>query len=84
MVRNSVNKNTDPTLVEGLTSINPLFGDHVLIMFDIRSRAVVEETRMRRDWRHYNRDALKSHLELVNWSMDYDFVQSNWNALKCA
>ena len=59
-----------------------MFGDHVLILFDIRSRAVVKETSMRRDWRHYNKDALKSHFELVNWSMDYDCVQSYWNAFE--
>ena len=27
----------DPTLIEGLTQISPIFGDHVIVLFNLRS-----------------------------------------------
>ena len=37
---------------------------------------------MRRDWRRYSRDSLNLELSKVNWSTDFDCVQSYWNAFE--
>ena len=44
----------DPTFLEDIAIINPVFGDHVVITFKVRFNVVVEEKTMRRDWRHYS------------------------------
>ena len=61
----------DPTLIEGLTQISPIFGDHVIVLFNLRSITAVKETSMRRDWSRYSKDL---ELSKVNWSTDFDCV----------
>ena len=53
-----------------------------MLLFNLRSLAAVEETSMRRDWRRYSRDSLNLELSKVNWSTDFDCVQSYWNAFE--
>ena len=62
--------------------INPVFGDHAVITFKVRSNVVVKEKTMRRDWRHYSKEALNTELLSVKWSLDFDSVQSYWNVLR--
>ena len=59
----------DPTFLEDIAFINPVFGDHVVITFKVRSNFVVEEKTMRRDWRHYSKEALIPDCYLIFYTV---------------
>ena len=46
----------NPTLVEGVRSIKPCFGDHLLISLGIRVEKDVIQHTIRRDWRKYSKE----------------------------
>ena len=55
----------DPTLVGGVHSIKPIFGDHLLISLTLRLEKDVNEHSIRRDWRKYSKEVLLSKLAII-------------------
>ena len=47
----------DPTLVYNLKSLEPLFGDHLLIVFGVDGVKVRPRVSKRRDWRLYSKES---------------------------
>ena len=72
----------DPTLVSGIQSTKPLFGDHLLVSITVRLEKGEPEISMRRDWRKYSKELLLGELSLVDWSSDVDNVQNIWDELE--
>ena len=46
----------NPTIVNNLKSIDPFFGDHMLVEFDVMFSKNKNETITCRDWRKYSSD----------------------------
>ena len=83
VINNVLNESTidhvyikDPTLVGGVHSVKPLFGDHLLICITIRLEKGVNELSIRRDWRKYSKGVLLNELALIEWTTDFDNVQN--------
>ena len=60
----------DPTIVIGIQSTKPLFGDHLLISETLRLEKKESETSLRRDSRKFSKEVLLGELSLVDWSSD--------------
>ena len=69
----------NPTLVEGVRSIKPCFGDHLLISLSVRVEKDVIKHTIRRDWRKYSKEVLLAELALIEWSTDLNSVQNVWD-----
>ena len=72
----------DPTDLSSITHLNPPFGDHVLISFVINGVKNPSIPTLKRDWRTYTKELLCAKLAAVNWSIEIDSVQANWNKLE--
>ena len=59
-----------------LTSMRPYFGDHLMVEFQINGPKWDKEVTMRRDWCRYSGGLLIEKLNLVNWEIEFDDVQS--------
>ena len=57
----------DPTLVQNITSLEPLFGDHMLVSFSIDGTKEDPVVTKRRDWRRYSKEWLNDELKKVDW-----------------
>ena len=49
---------TDCSSISNIKSLKPIFGDHLLIHFDINIPKQDEKKSMRRDWRKYSKESL--------------------------
>ena len=72
----------DPTLVQNITSLEPLFGDHMLVSFSIDGTKEDPVVTKRRDWRRYSKEWLNDELKKVDWNINIDDVQQYWNAFE--
>ena len=69
----------DSTIVSNLKSCKPCFGDHLLITFEVCTKAQGQTELQKRDWRNYSKIALCEKLEEVDWDIGADTVQACWN-----
>ena len=72
----------DPTIVGGVHSTKPCFGDHLMISIDVSVRKKTIESTFRRDWRQYSKRVLLGELALVEWTSDNDNVQNCWDCFE--
>ena len=72
----------DPTLILAINSVEPPFGDHKLIYFDIDHKNSEPERLLKRDYRLYSKDLLCNELAKENWSFDIEPVQEYWNVFE--
>ena len=72
----------DPTIVNNLGSVDPFFGDHVLVEFNFVYHKTKNETVKSRDWRNYSKEALNEKLRSVDWNINIDNVQEFWNVFE--
>ena len=64
-------------------SVKPCFGDHLLLLVDIRIIRPSTTLTRKRDWRHYSAEKLNDHLSRVDWNNDANNVQELWNDFEC-
>ena len=69
----------DPTLLKNISSIKPIFGDHLLIMFTVNGLKRKSGPVKMRDWRRYSKDLLNLELSKLDWNIGVDDVQQFWN-----
>ena len=70
------------SLVNNLTSIEPTFGDHLLIVIELNLHLDdYLQSYVRRDWKNYSKTSLIQQLKIKNYEAD-GCVQSNWNAIE--
>ena len=69
----------NPFIIENISAIIPLIGDHRLIRFEIKSRPDPPQTFLRRNWKNYSKDKLIQALAAVDFSVETDSVQASWN-----
>ena len=72
----------DPTLVSGIQSMKPLFGDHFLVSITIGLEKGEPDVSIRRDWRKYSKEVLLGELSLVDWASEVNNVQNMWDAFE--
>ena len=72
----------NPLNVTKLGSIDPLFGDHVLVEFVIIAEKVKNVPSMCRDWSNYSVNLLNEKLSSVDWNIDIEDVQDFWNVFE--
>ena len=73
---------TDPTCITDIHSITPIFGDHVMICFNLRLDKSVKQSSMKRDWRSYSKTLLCEKLAVMDWTINDDSVQGYWNCFE--
>ena len=74
---------TDSTDIANIYKRDPIFGDHSLIIVELRTEAKkVQITKLDRDWRNYSQQTLNDSLEAINWQIDISDVQNFWNAFE--
>ena len=70
------------SLVNNLTSIEPTFGDHLLIVIELNLHLDdYLQSYVRRDWKNYSKTSLIQQLKIKNYEAD-GCVQSKWNAIE--
>ena len=72
----------DPSFVSNLDSNDPIFGDHLMISFNIPLKNPEIEFVYKRDWRLYKKENLIKMLSQVNWIICDDNVQNCWNDIE--
>ena len=72
----------NPVLIDNLTSSVPPFGDHCLILFNIKANKRQMKSSLKRNWKLYSKEKLITELSLINWSIENDDVQSYWNSFE--
>ena len=72
----------DPTLIRAIYPIIPPFGDHCVVVTEIKSKQEKKPNTFRRNWSKYNKAILIEHLNKTNWQINHDCVQSYWNCLE--
>ena len=72
----------DPSFVSNLDSNDPIFGDHLMISFNIPLKKPEIEFVYKRDWRLYKKENLIKMLSQVNWIICDDNVQNCWNDIE--
>ena len=72
----------NPVEINNLSHIIPPFGDHCLILFNIKSKSKSVNSTLKRNWKSYSKDKLISQLNAKNWSIENDDVQSYWNSFE--
>ena len=72
----------NPTIVNNLRSLDPFFGDHMLVEFEVTYHIIKNEITMCRDWRKYSKDVLNEKLSNIDWNIKIDNVQEYWNVLE--
>ncbi len=68
-----------PTLISNVQYINPTFGDHLLVMFDLLFSVEKYKIIWKRDWRFYSKERLLSMLNDLDWEINVPDVQESWN-----
>ena len=69
----------DPTDISNIYAIEPLVGDHKLIIFDILHTQEPLKPSMKRNWQKYKTELLWDELASINFNIVSDDVQSMWN-----
>ena len=69
----------DPTHVFNLYSIEPLVGDHKLIIFEILHKHEPAKVILKRNWQQYSPISLLNELASNDFDIIADDVQSMWN-----
>jgi hypothetical protein len=69
----------DPTHVINLYSIEPLVGDHKLIIFEILHKNEPAKVILKRNWQQYTPISLLNELASTDFDIIADDVQSMWN-----
>ena len=69
----------DPTHVFNLYSIEPLVGDHKLIIFEILHKHEPAKVILKRNWQQYSPISLLNELASTDFDIIADDVQSMWN-----
>ena len=69
----------DPTHVFNLYSIEPLVGDHKLIIFEILHKHEPAKVILKRNWQQYSPISLLNELAFNDFDIIADDVQSMWN-----
>ena len=69
----------DATKISNINSCKPCFGDHLLICFEVCTKAHEQIEFQKRDWRKYSKVALCQKLEEVDWDVGANTVQDCWN-----
>ena len=69
----------DPTIVEEIHSIKPIFGDHLLISITVGWGGGAKVESINRDWRKYSKEVLLNELELIEWDLEVNNVQNMWD-----
>ena len=65
-----------------LGSIDPFFGDHVLVEFKVAHNSCKNEIVTCRDWRNYSKELLYEMLRSIDWEVNIDNVQEFWNVFE--
>ena len=74
----------DPTPINNLHLIEPLTGDHCLLMFNVTCITEPPKTIIKRSWQTYSKHSLLAELETANFNIETDEVPSTWNNFKNA
>ena len=69
----------DPTIITDVTSKEPLCGDHVIVMFQIKGTPDPPSVFLKRNWQHYTAEKLNQALLNVTFNIEADQVQAYWN-----
>ena len=69
----------DPTDISNIYAIEPLVGDHKLIIFDILHTQEPLKPSIKRNWQKYKTELLWDELASINFDIVSDDVQSMWN-----
>ena len=69
----------DPTLVFNIYSIDPLIGDHKLVVFEVTHIPQPAKVILKRNWQNYKTNDLLNELASANFDIYADDVQSMWN-----
>ena len=69
----------NPLSISDIHPVEPIFGDHCMIVASICTVKPPPSFCYRRNWSSYDRSTLCENLALVDWHCDYDDVQSYWN-----
>jgi hypothetical protein len=69
----------NPIDIENLHKVDPICGDHSMIVFTIKSNKQKPTHTLRRDWKNYDKSKLCDKLNQIDWSCDADSVQGCWN-----
>ena len=69
----------DPSEVSNIYAIEPLVGDHKLIIFEILQTFEPPKLTIKRNWQKYNPNLLVVALASINFDIISDDVQSMWN-----
>ena len=72
----------DPTIITNLGSVDPFFGDHLLVEFNVVQHKIKNVTQKCRDWRKYSKMTQNEKLSAVNWTIEIDNVQEFWNVFE--
>ena len=72
----------NPIAITNLSSVIPPFGDHCLIMFNIKLKIIKANSSLKRNWKLYSKEKLLSKLNNLNWLIRNDDVQSFWNSFE--
>ena len=73
----------NPTLVNDIRSLVPIFGDHLLIFFYYSFSNKNKIITWKRDWRFYSKEALCEKMSIINWNINVTDVQHFWNLFEC-
>ena len=67
----------DPTIVEEIHSIKPIFGDHLLISITVGWGGGAKVESINRDWRKYSKEVLLNELALIEWDLEVNNLTNN-------
>jgi endonuclease/exonuclease/phosphatase family metal-dependent hydrolase len=73
---------TNPLMIENITSLKPVFGDHLLIACVIENEKSDPQHILRRCWVNYGKEALCDGLRMIDWNVKNDSVQGYWNEIE--
>ena len=69
----------DPTTITSISTVTPLFGDHLLLLCCVENETGEGSCSIRRSWKNYSKTALCEMLANEDWSCESDTVQGTWN-----
>ena len=69
----------DPTLIKNLYHVEPLTGDHYVVIFEILNNPEPTKISIKRSWQSYSKQSLLTELAGVDFNILTDDVQSTWN-----
>ena len=70
---------SNPLDVINLHRIDPICGDHCMVVFMLNSTKSPPTYSFRRNWKNYDKSKLCENLNLVDWTCNANSVQGCWN-----